>query len=216
MQQDGTYFVSTFSYLLTAGTRVLDVSSCSHFGLLPFQLYASFYPPIDICLDTCVDELLTCYLNWYGYHTFARKLNLINRLGPTDYVVTYTQIGLKGDTPGPIAGNDSNSQCSPSKVDYPNQYLTYVTQLASLPAGQTSVVNNWWAWGKTLVGPTIISETNTYNLYEDEYAAQIGHLNNARCGGACGVCFITFPIVKVIIRLCCKIMHSFGYKLTGL
>ena len=125
---------------------------------------------------------------------------MTNCLGPTDYVVTYTQIaGLNDNPSGPIAGNDTSVTCSPHKVDYPNQYLTYATQLASLAAGQTSVVDSWWAINETLIGPTVVASTQTYDLYEDEYLAETGHLDsNARCQGVCGVCFITFPVVKVI------------------
>ena len=130
--------------------------------------------------------------------------HLIGCVGPTGYAVTYTQVEdieypLVEYTVGGRVFDFADNQCTPQTISYANRYLTYVTQYASVAVGQTSLVVGY-TFNTTLIGPTAVSNTLTYDLYGDEYDLyEAGQDPHARCHLRCGQCFITFPVVRVSI-----------------
>ncbi|MCJ1392685.1 mucin 5B, oligomeric mucus gel-forming [Xylographa bjoerkii] len=115
---------------------------------------------------------------------------LVTLVGPTDYIVTYTQAAYfaTDPTPGVIAGgNTDDPQCNLTAgatlfSDDINRYITYAYQYVSLDAGQTTVTDSplpittateefgtytelLYSPSHTFVGPTIFSLTTTQDLF---------------------------------------------------
>ena len=139
-----------------------------------------------------------------------KRRRLTSSVGPTSYVITYTQIEDVEYPPGQYTLTEGtyirvddypDVQCTPQEISYPNRYLTFVTQFTSVAAGQTAALPGD-TFSTTLIGPTALSSTLTYDLYGDEYDAfEADQDPNGRCHLNCGQCFITFPLVRVSMIL---------------
>ena len=125
----------------------------------------------------------------------------VTLVGPTTYVATFTGLG---DNDKVLDGTQTtDAHCSQTAtLNQPSHFVTYVTTVTVLTAGQMLSTIAWWIadttfYTETFTGPTTILFTTTAQLDpEMEIPIQVEPVGRI-CDGQCGACSLYFPSVYV-------------------